>query len=105
MIIEIALACLSLNVYFEARNQPVAGQVAVAQVTMNRVADPRYPDTVCEVVYDHKQFSWYWDGKSDRPVEEEAWEQAQLIASAVLAVQEQPFVHFVILRTRDHTLK
>jgi len=85
LIISTALACLSLNVYFEARDQPFAGQVAVAQVTMNRVADPRYPDTICEVVYDHKQFSWYWDGKSDRPREEEAWEQAQLIASAVMA--------------------
>jgi len=85
LIISTALACMALNVYFEARDQPIAGQVAVAQVTMNRVADPRYPDTVCEVVYDHKQFSWYWDGKSDRPREEEAWEQAQLIASAVMA--------------------
>lgn len=85
MIIEIALACLSLNVYFEARDQPIAGQVAVAQVTMNRVADPRYPDTVCEVVYERDQFSWYWDGKSDYPTEERAWEQAQLVASAVLA--------------------
>lgn len=80
-----ALLCLALNVYWEARNQPLAGQLAVAQVTMNRVHSPKYPDSVCEVVYDHKQFSWYWDGKGDVPEEEKAWETAQLIASAAMA--------------------
>lgn len=74
--------CLSLNVYWEARNQSFAGQLAVAQVTMNRVNDSRYPDDVCEVVFDHKQFSWYWDGKSDVPTELRAWETAKLVASA-----------------------
>lgn len=85
MIVSTALMCLALNVYFEARNQSVAGQVAVAQVTMNRVHSDKFPNDVCEVVYDHKQFSWYWDGKSDMPRDNEAWEQAQIIASAVLA--------------------
>lgn len=84
MLPELALMCLSLNVYWEARNQPLAGQLAVAQVTMNRVHDPRWPDNVCEVVYDHKQFSWYWDGKSDIPKEEKAWELAMLVASAAM---------------------
>ena len=44
-----------------------------------------YPDNVCDVVYDNKQFSWYWDGKADVPREEEPWLQAQLVASAVIA--------------------
>jgi hypothetical protein len=78
------MACLGLNIYWEARDQNVAGQLAVAQVTMNRVNDPRYPDDVCEVVYDHKQFSWYWDGKSDTPKEKKAWERAMMVASAAL---------------------
>jgi hypothetical protein len=78
------MVCLGLNIYFEARNQNVAGQLAVAQVTMNRVNDPRYPDDICEVVYDHKQFSWYWDGKSDTPKEKKAWEKAMMVASAAL---------------------
>jgi hypothetical protein len=78
------MACLGLNIYWEARDQNVAGQLAVAQVTMNRVNDPRYPDDVCEVVYDHKQFSWYWDGKSDTPKEKKAWEKAMMVASAAL---------------------
>ena len=77
--------CLALNIYWEARNQNTAGQLAVAQVTMNRSYDRRYPNDVCEVVYDHKQFSWYWDGKSDTPKEKRAWERAILIASAAMA--------------------
>lgn len=76
--------CLALNIYWEARNQNTAGQLAVAQVTMNRFYDRRYPNDVCEVVYDHKQFSWYWDGKSDTPKEKKAWERAILIASAAM---------------------
>jgi len=78
------LMCLALNIYWEARNQSVAGQLAVAQVTLNRVLDRRYSDDVCDVVYQHKQFSWYWDGKSDVPIENKAWERALLIASAAL---------------------
>jgi spore germination cell wall hydrolase CwlJ-like protein len=83
--IELAVMCLSMNIYWEARDQPIAGQVAVAQVTMNRVASSKYPDDVCSVVYDHKQFSWYWDGKSDVPREEKAWQRAQMVAQGVIA--------------------
>ena len=69
---------LTKNVYFEARNQGIAGQLAVAMVTINRVLDPRFPNTIEEVVTQaytyrngfpirHKcQFSWYCDGKSDK---------------------------------------
>ena len=70
--------CLAENVYFEARGQGQAGWVAVAQVTLNRVQDTRFPNTICEVVkqgltYESGhpiknkcQFSWYCDGKSDK---------------------------------------
>ena len=92
-----ALVCLALNVYHEARDQPFIGQVAVAQVVMNRVHDDRYPDDVCEVVmqgptYSWKpdfpvrhrcQFSWYCDGKSDATPDEGAWQQALTIAQGV----------------------
>src|SRR5690606_38542738 len=43
--------CLATAVYFEARSEPYKGQVAVAQVVINRVFSPFYPDTVCDVVY------------------------------------------------------
>ena len=42
--------CLAKNIYFEARNQSVAGQIAVAQVVINRVNDDRFPNTICKVV-------------------------------------------------------
>lgn len=93
--------CLAENVYFEARNQPLAGQFAVMSVTINRVNDDRYPNTICEVVKQgphrpswkgtgemipvrHRcQFSWYCDGKSDKTRDTEAWEIAMLIATGV----------------------
>ena len=92
-----ALFCLALNVYHEAKNQSMIGQIAVAQVVMNRVHDERYPNTICEVVeqgptYSWKpdfpvrnrcQFSWYCDGKSDTPRDLDAWEKAMLVASGV----------------------
>ena len=83
--IELALMCMAMNVFHEARDQSLAGQVAVAQITMNRVASRRYPDTVCGVVNQHKQFSWYWDGKSDVPQDSAAWDRAQMVAMGVLA--------------------
>jgi spore germination cell wall hydrolase CwlJ-like protein len=75
---EEEITWLAQNVYFEARNQGVAGQLAVAMVTMNRVRDPRFPNTIKEVVLEavtyknghpvrnRCQFSWYCDGKSDK---------------------------------------
>ena len=84
MLESLALVCLTMNVYWEARNQDIAGQLAVAQVTMNRVYSDEYPNSVCEVVHQHKQFSWYWDGKSDLPTNEKAWETAMLVASAAM---------------------
>jgi N-acetylmuramoyl-L-alanine amidase len=62
------LSCLALNVYFEARGEPEAGQYAVAEVTMNRVASPYYPDTVCGVVYQKN-----WDPLRKRYVSAFSW--------------------------------
>ena len=99
MLIETALMCLALNTYHEAKNQSMIGQVATAQVVMNRVADSRYPNTVCEVVKQgpkykgsdvpvrHKcQFSWFCDGKSDEPRKDsKEWRMAQEYARIVLS--------------------
>lgn len=97
MLLETAFLCLALNTYHEAKNQSMVGQIAVAEVVMNRVADRRYPNTVCEVVKQgpkykgsdipvrHKcQFSWFCDGKSDIPKNEKAWKKAQDYAYLVL---------------------
>ena len=91
--------CLALNTYHEAKNQSMIGQVATAQVIMNRVADRRYPNTVYEVVKQgpkykgsdvpvrHKcQFSWFCDGKSDEPKKDsKEWRMAQEYARIVLS--------------------
>tara|TARA_R100001510_G_scaffold50777_1_gene50045 strand:+ start:200 stop:625 length:426 start_codon:yes stop_codon:yes gene_type:complete len=95
-----ALACMALNIYHEARNESTIGQVAVAQVVMNRVGDDRFPDTPCDVIYDGKhytakngktypirdrcQFSWYCDGLADRPRNQKAYAVAYENAKAVL---------------------
>jgi N-acetylmuramoyl-L-alanine amidase len=56
------IECLAYNMYYEARGEPKLGQIAVGNVTMNRVANKHYPDTVCEVVTQKSrktcQFSW-----------------------------------------------
>lgn len=89
--------CLALNIYHEARSSNLADQAAVADVVLNRVYDTRYPNTVCEVVYQARtkpswktgepvpirnqcQFSWYCDGKDDTPTDQDAWINAQQIA-------------------------
>ena len=76
--------CLALNIYFEARNEPQLGQAAVAHVVMNRVSDPRFPDTACQVIRQggervrHRcQFSWWCDGLSDNPRNAAIWGRAQ----------------------------
>lgn len=92
------LYCLALNVYFEARGEPVEGQYAVADVVLNRVLNADYPNTICEVVKQgqyynwnpmipikHKcQFSWYCDGRPDNPVDGKAFKQALTVANVVL---------------------
>lgn len=86
------LICLALNVYHEARGESLAGQYAVAHVTMNRVADSRWPSGVCAVVKQggewplHKcQFSWWCDGRSDKARDSERWYMAVNVSRRVLS--------------------
>ena len=81
------ITCLAQNIYFEARSEPVDGMLAVGHVVLNRVASDRFPDTVCNVVRQggerrrHRcQFSWWCDGRSDKPHNKDAWNAARLIA-------------------------
>ena len=78
-----AIMCLTMAIYFEARSEPVEGQMAVAQVVMNRVANTRYPSEVCEVVKQKYQFAFYWDGKPETVHNKDAWGTAFIYASAV----------------------
>lgn len=54
-----SILCLSSVIHHEARGEPFKGQVAVAQVVLNRVKSPHFPNTICKVVKQRKQFSWY----------------------------------------------
>ena len=84
--------CLAQNIYWEARNQSIQGMYAVADVTLNRVKDKRWPSTVCEVVKQRKnaggrwvcQFSWYCDGKSDEPLDTDTFFESYVVAQDVL---------------------
>ena len=95
--------CLAENVYHEARNQPLAGQMAVISVTINRMNDPRFPDTICGVVKEgphrpswkgtgemipvrHRcQFSWYCDGKSDKIRDQETFDDILLLTESIVS--------------------
>ncbi|XOV83371.1 MAG: cell wall hydrolase [bacterium] len=81
--------CLALAMYWEARGEGEQGMLAVGSVVQNRVDSQLFPDTVCEVVKQGGekpgcQFSWWCDGKSDRPTNKKVWRQAQILASQLL---------------------
>jgi len=95
------LTCLSRNIYFEARGEPTAGQHAVAEVTLNRVASQRFPGTVCEVVYEKRwdrrrkryigAFSWTELESTSRP-KGVAWQRAVAAAQTIYDSQQAPTV-------------
>jgi spore germination cell wall hydrolase CwlJ-like protein len=94
-----SLECLARNVYYEARGESLAGQYAVAEVTMNRKAAPRYPKTVCAVVYEKNwdslrgrwvgAFSWTELDRLDEPRGPE-WQRAVAVAEAVYYQKRAP---------------
>lgn len=81
--------CLALALYWEAKTEGPEGMMAIAAVVLNRVAHAAFPDSVCLVVTEGGetppcQFSWWCDGRSDRPTEPEAWALAQRLARSAL---------------------
>jgi len=85
-----ASKCLAEAIYFEARGEPVHGQMAVAQVVLNRAFSGKYPSTVCGVVYQNAhrhlacQFTFACDGIADVIREPDMWERAKVIAAEML---------------------
>lgn len=81
------IRCLAMNIYHEARGEPGMGKYAVAQVTLNRVKSPNYPNDVCRVVHQRvketAQFSWTLDDLTDIPKESKAWIDAIRVAREV----------------------
>jgi spore germination cell wall hydrolase CwlJ-like protein len=78
------LETLALNMYHEARGEGEAGMRMVGEVTINRTASSKYPDTICGVVYQKSQFSWVSTKKDKTPREQESWELALKIAKELL---------------------
>ena len=82
--------CLANAIYFEARDEPVRAQIAVAQVVLNRTFSPYYPNDVCSVIYQNAgrhlacQFTFACDGKSKAIKEPDAWDRAKKIAAETL---------------------
>jgi len=65
---ESDLECLAENIYFEARGEPLKGQYAVAEVTLNRTRAQNFPHTICGVVHEMR-----WDPARKRPVADFSW--------------------------------
>ena len=97
------IECLADNIYHEARSESTAGRMAVALVTLNRVKDKRFPNTICGVVKQTKyypsgridlhscQFSWYCDGKPDTIKDEKCYKDILLIAEVMFTYETEDF--------------
>ena len=80
---------MALSLYWEARSEGEEGMLAVGSVVLNRVANREFPASVCGVIFEGGetppcQFSWWCDGKSDVPREEELWSLARRVAVRLL---------------------
>ena len=81
--------CLALAMYWEARGEGRHGMIAVGWTILNRTRSDHFPTTPCAVVYQGNerspcQFSWWCDGKSDRPRDRISWTKARIIAAGLL---------------------
>jgi spore germination cell wall hydrolase CwlJ-like protein len=95
------LQCLAENIYFEARGEPLAGQYAVAEVTLNRTHARNFPRTICAVVHEKRwdpvrrrhvaDFSWTELGPLS-PEDGAAWKQARAVANAAYQELSPPLV-------------
>ena len=87
---EAELSCLAHTLYWEAKTEGRNGMVAVGWVILNRMRDGEYPRSVCGVVKQGRekpgcQFSYWCDGKPDKPKPDEAWSLAQAVAKEMLS--------------------
>lgn len=87
------IQCMAKNIYWEAGNEPFEGKVAVAQVTMNRVASGKFPESVCGVVYQKTamyekvvcQFSWFCEANNvTKPIHPKLYQESEDVAKMVM---------------------
>ena len=109
------LFCMAKNIYHEAAHEPDLGKYAVAQITLNRKYNPKYPKSICSVILDPFQFSWANDSKIrwTQP-RGPAWEHSKKIAEDVIlrgyrvrGLEHGMFYHadYVSPRWRDESAK
>jgi spore germination cell wall hydrolase CwlJ-like protein len=77
--------CLAQNIYHEARGESIKGQIAVAQVVLNRTKNDSYSSDICEVVWDRYQFSWTLERSLWRITDKKSYDRAMYVARSVLA--------------------
>lgn len=74
------LECLAIGIYYESKGEPLAGQLAVAQVLLNRTQSGRFPKSICSVLTQRGQFSFIRGGKIPTPPNNAQWRQALAVA-------------------------
>lgn len=96
-------SCLAQAIYYEARSEPRIGQLAVADVVLNRTRSPLYPNSICEVVFQGSerrtgcQFSFTCDGSMQARLNQRKWKASEDLAGAILAG-----VHAPVSRNATH---
>ena len=89
------MSCLAEALYFEARGEPIKGQLAVGEVILNRVEDRRYPSSICKVVNQGTgrrfacQFTYTCDGKLETVHERKPYEMALKIAKILMTTHDR----------------
>jgi spore germination cell wall hydrolase CwlJ-like protein len=90
------MECMAKAIYFESKDEPLVGQLAVGLVVKNRSTSDMFPKDICSVVYQGKhdskgkpltnqcQFSWYCDGKPEKILDTAKWERALFLAKVIL---------------------
>lgn len=106
---DVALKCMTQAIYYEAAREPLAGKRAVAQVVLNRLKHPAYPDSVCGVVYEGSnapvcQFSFTCDGSLLRQPMTSFWAESRKVAQAALSGFVEPSVGLATHYHADYVL-
>lgn len=95
--------CLAKAIYFEARGESNLGKVAVAKVVLNRVNSPKFPNTVCGVVYQKHQFSW--TKKPTKIVNQQAWAASVSLANKAITTGLPKLKNFTALYFHSKSVK
>ena len=108
-----SLECLAMNIYFETRASSLADAMAVSDVVMNRVYSRHFPNNICDVIYQAEryesgqpkrnqcQFSWYCDGKSDKPTDTVTYDNLYELSLDILST-DYPYVDITDGATHYH---